>query len=247
MNNMERDHIRFVQRVRPTAKTGITASLLIIVAALFCLIFEADIVYITTAVGIGSLLIVIFATYHNWGYFSQLDDEEMKNLASIWKITHWLIIVWLAASVFLSVVAFKIKLLDMESGTLVVIFIGLIVGVFNVWYPRIRRREKLREIQEPVSLRDKFQQLRERHYEIAEEAPPDWEKLENEAGFDRGRIIQLKLAEARTVYSMKKFIEIETRFADSISILVSALIVFLIPIVQNVIVEIIKRIMVYPR
>lgn len=213
-------------------KTGVFIGIVILFITLFSFILNIDIFDINIGAGTGAFLVMIFSTYHNWRYFSQLDDEEMKTLGSIWRITHWLIMVWLASSLFLAA--------NFDVGSLTVTFVGLIIGIFNVWFPRIARQEWLKESQEPSNLRDKFQQLRKQHYEIVGEVTPDWQQLESERRFDPDRIMELKLAEARTIYTLKKFIEIETRFADSISFLVSAIIVFLIPIVQGLIVEILR-------
>jgi len=152
MKKVDKDRNRFLQRELPIARIGVLVGVVI-----FIIFYLFDFII---GVGTGAFLVMIFSSYHNFKHFSQLDEEDMKSLRSIWTITHWLIAVLISSSVFLSIVIFKLKLLDRGSvvavGLLIISF-GLSIGVLNLWYPRIRRQEVLRKSREPEGFRDRFQ------------------------------------------------------------------------------------------
>ncbi len=181
--------------------------------AIVGIIIGGSIGYFLSAFSIGVDIALVSITLsfsvRNWYYFSQLDSDEIEQVKPFVEIFPWLTGVILALTILLS---------RLNISLLWVIATVSFVGMLNVWLPRSKRKVQLQEAESPISFRQKYEDLRKKHYEyIGINEQPKWEDL-RKAGINESALLNLQLTEAIAIYAIGEFIKPkEDSWADKVS------------------------------
>ena len=180
----------FFNFIQPTILTCVVAGVAITLA----------VAYFSPIIGliVGTAVIALLCSVRNWAYFSSLDISEVDQTEPVFAALPWIVVAWFASYLCVSMLSRSFDL-PPTLHWIGLFAVGVLISLFNVWFPRQRRLGQLDHYSSLRAQKEAYRELRTQYYAVlGERRPPNWDASQ----LPPERIIELKLLEANAITAL---------------------------------------------